>query len=218
MEFLFKVFIRLIVVFTALPIHEYAHGMVAYWLGDHTAKSQGRLDLNPLRHFDLIGTTALLLTGFGWAKPVPINPYNFRNSKVGVKGGMALTALAGPVSNLLLAAVFMVLYKLGWYFLPDNNFTNMLMYALSLMLSINIGLAVFNLIPIPPLDGSRILSFFLPNRINAVISRYERYIFIGLFILMYSGILDKPISIATNFIYSGLDIMTRFIDLVAGVL
>ncbi len=218
MDFVFKIFIRLIVVLTALPIHEYAHGLVAYWLGDYTAKSQGRLDLNPLKHFDLIGTTALLLTGFGWAKPVPINPYNFRNSKVGPKGGMALTALAGPVSNILLALLCMVFYKLGWYFLPDNNFTGMLMYALSLMLSINIGLAVFNLIPIPPLDGSKVVSFFLPGRVLAMIDRYERFIFIGLFVLMYSGVLDKPMAIATNFIYSGLDTATRVIDLLAGVL
>ncbi len=218
MDFIFKVFIRLIVVFTALPLHEYAHGLVAYWLGDYTAKSQGRLDLNPIRHFDLIGTTALLLTGYGWAKPVPINPNNFRNSKVGVKGGIALTALAGPVSNILMAYLCLILYKIGFYWLPDNAFCNILTYAFSFMMSINMGLAVFNLIPSPPLDGSRVLCYFLPNKIVYFLEKYERYIFIGLFVVMYTGILSKPIHFVTNWIYAGLDIASRFIDLLAGAL
>ena len=211
--FLFQVFIRLIVVFTALPIHEFAHGWVAYKLGDNTAKNMGRLDMNPLRHFDPFGTTCLLLTGFGWAKPVPVNPNNFKNRK----SGMALTALAGPVSNILLATVILLVYKVLYYFIPfSNQFMNSLLTIFATMVSLNIGLAVFNLLPVPPLDGAKIFGFFLPDRIYWKVMQYEQFIMIALFaVLMFTNILSWPINWLSNVVYRGMNFLTGFVDVLA---
>ena len=154
-------FVLMVVI--SLPFHEFAHGYIANKLGDDTAYYQGRLTLNPLAHLDLFGTLSMIFLGFGWAKPVPVNPRRF---KCNMRLGMALTALAGPLSNILLALVFMIISKgavlLGsatgndfFYFL--NWLTYNIMYG-------NICLAFFNLIPIPPLDGSKILSYFLPDK------------------------------------------------------
>ncbi len=203
--------IRLIVALIALPIHECAHGYAAYRMGDHTAERQGRLTLNPLAHFDPIGTLAIILFGFGWARPVPINPLNFENPKK----GMMLSSLAGPMSNIGLAFLAMVLYKLTWiptYLGLSGAFLSTIETFLVYMISINITLGVFNLIPIPPLDGSRIATYFLPQRIYFKIMQYENIIFIALIIALWFGILDGPISFVSSFVTGLLDYITRPVD------
>lgn len=209
--YLFQILVRVLVVFTALPLHEFAHGWVARKLGDHTAERMGRLDLNPLHHFDPFGTTMLLLTGYGWAKPVPINPVYFKNPKK----GMALTALAGPVSNILLAAVLMIVYKLLYFFVPQNPVTDMLVMMFSIMISTNISLAVFNLLPCPPLDGAKIFGVFLPDRIYWSVMQYERYIMMALFGLVMFGFLDRPLSMLTGLMQRLILFLTSFVDLIA---
>ena len=199
--------ILLLVALTSLPIHEAAHGLAAYWMGDTTAKEQGRLTLNPLRHLDPFGTLLLLVAGVGWAKPVPVNPARFRNPKT----GMAITALAGPLSNILLALVLLVAYKL----LAINGVAGQgefyVLMALLLMVRTNIYLAVFNLLPVPPLDGSRILGLVLPARQYFGIMRYERYIYLVVMVLVFSGALDGLLGAAYSAVITVLDLITGFI-------
>ena len=214
---LYLLIIRLIVALIALPIHECAHGYAAYRMGDYTAKRQGRLTLNPLAHFDVFGTLAIILFGFGWAKPVPINPLNFENPKK----GMMLSSLAGPLSNIGLAFISMVLYKFSYipaYMGISGAFFSTLQTFLLYMITINITLGVFNLIPIPPLDGSRIATYFLPQRIYFKIMQYENIIFIGLIIALWFGILDGPISFVSNSVTGILDFITRPIDWITAVI
>lgn len=183
------------VVFCCLPVHELAHGYIAYKLGDDTAKKQGRLTFNPFAHLNPIGTIMIFLFGIGYARPVPVNPNRFKNPK----GGMALVAIAGPLSNLLMAFVFNFVYIALAANFNMTGFMGAVMYFFYFAAWVNITLAVFNLFPIPPLDGSKVLAALLPNRIYNKYMMYERYIMIALFVLLFTGVLDKPISIVSGF-------------------
>ncbi len=204
------IFSYLIVLLISFPIHESAHALMAKWLGDPTASLQGRISINPLRHLDPMGTILILLFGFGWAKPVQVQPHKAR--KVPMRAFMALTAAAGPISNVIIALVFMIIGKILLVTVPISADTTLLLYfATNMIVNINLSLAVFNLIPVPPLDGSRILLSFLPNKLYFGIMRYEQQIMIAMFILVGTGILTRPLSMLSTLIYSGLDLITSFI-------
>lgn len=189
------------VILFSLTIHEYAHALIAYKLGDNTAKDQGRLTLNPLPHLDPIGTILLVIAKFGWAKPVPVNTRNFKNPKK----DMLLVAIAGPVSNIITAVVAAVILKsvfisFDLHQIPDS-FIAPLATALVWLIFIGIVLAVFNMIPIPPLDGSRVLHAVLPDRLGRIYQKFEMYgvlIVFALFIFggnIFGYILQFPVAL-----------------------
>ena len=189
----------------ALTVHEYAHGYAAYKLGDDTAKNFGRLTLNPVKHLDPIGTICMIFLHVGWAKPVPINTRNFKNPRK----DFAITAVAGPISNLVLAFISALLYLLLFALVRDirfeaanfgYNLANNTLLFLMVFHSINIGFAIFNLLPIPPLDGSRILNVILPERIYFRIMRYERKIYFALLGWLILGDALKSFLLSVSFI------------------
>ena len=188
-----------------LSLHEAAHGYTAYRLGDPTAKNAGRLTLDPLKHLDPVGTICLLFFHVGWAKPVPVNTRYFKNPR----RDTALVSLAGPVSNFLLAAVLLFIRQ----FLIFSSV--MPVYVLGLMVHyaaiMSIGLGVFNLIPVPPLDGSKILFSFLPWQQAAKYAKYEQYIQFGLLVLLFVGVLDVPLDFCISHIYSWLSALVTVI-------
>lgn len=150
------ILVRLIILFLGTPIHEWAHAWSAYQLGDDTASLQGRMTLNPLAHLDPIGSVLLLLSGFGWGKPVPVNPYRMRTAP---RTGMALSAAAGPISNFLLAMLLAIPFRMGWV-----TWTSSIGTFLLIAIQINLGLMLFNLLPVYPLDGEKVLTGLLPPR------------------------------------------------------
>ncbi len=174
-------------VLLSISIHEFAHGYMAYKLGDDTARVMGRLSVNPLHHLDPIGALCLLFFHFGWAKPVPVNPSKF--TKVKIKTGMVLTAIAGPLANFILGFIAMILLRVVILYMADFAVAELLFIILYTLIIMNVGLGLFNLIPIPPLDGSKVLNALLPARIYFKIMQYERYgtLLLILFIWFGSG-------------------------------
>lgn len=203
--------LTLLCVLLSLSIHEFAHGYAAYKLGDNTAKYMGRLNLRPTSHLDPIGALCLFLFGFGWARPVPVNPNNFKAGKR--KSGMVITSLAGPAGNLIMAFVSMLIIRIiamVYGKLPDvpriaETALVLLVTTLNILISMNISLAVFNLIPIPPLDGSKILNAVLPAKIYFKIMQYEQYGFIILIILLNLPVFDRVLYFLVNGIYGAFN-------------
>ncbi len=189
----------------AITIHEYAHGMMADYLGDPTPRLSGRLTLNPIAHLDPIGAISLLIFRFGWAKPVPINPLNFKD----YRKGMILTALAGPFSNFVSAFLFSWVFKFSMHLLahiPEAGMSNIAsIFARGWLILLvngvifNLVLAIFNLIPVPPLDGSMVLFALLPARWEYEIEKYKSYSYIILILLVFTGTISKILYPALNF-------------------
>lgn len=197
------------VILIALTFHEFAHGYAAHLLGDPTPKQQGRLTLNPLPHLDPLGTLMLLVARFGWAKPVQVNPFYFRGNR---QRGMLLVALAGPLANILVAFIGALLYNLfgihAENILVDYNYVS---FFLSSLVSINIYLAIFNLIPVPPLDGSKILLGILPRQYHDSIYSLESYGPILLMLLILTNITGRVLVPIARVVIKSLDIITYLI-------
>lgn len=207
-----KYFSRIITMLLVLPLHESAHALVAKWFGDDTAERQGRISLNPLAHLDPFGGLLMVLTGFGWAKPVPINPLRMKKYRAGI----SLTALAGPVSNLLAAFVAGIAYniiictKSGLMALVSSEVTTMscVLLLLSFLFQGNVGLAVFNLIPIPPLDGYNVLSYFTSEKVDRWFYRHQREVTFAFIVIIlglsYIPSAHNPLYIVTDFVSNAL--------------
>ena len=197
---IFDALTRLLAVVLCLTVHETAHGLAAFAMGDRTAKREGRISLNPLRHIDPVGLFMIFTVGFGWARPVPVDPRYFRRPKL----GMAAVSLAGPLSNFLLAALLITLCKPIFLYAEYTELTAFLFYFLLDAALLSIGLGLFNLLPIPPLDGSKILAMFLPDRIYDQLMRYEHLGILLLLALSYFNVTGKLISGAITGVYNTL--------------
>ncbi len=211
-EWLIHLLLSLPTILIALSVHECAHAWAAYKLGDSTAKNFGRMTINPLKHLDPLGVLCMIVAGFGWARPVPVNSRNLRNPK----RDMVLISLAGPASNIVLAFIgLLILRILQVLVLPALSAAAigtfgvdaiaMLLQFLMLFCMLNAGLAIFNLLPIPPLDGSHLLALILPSRIYFKYVQYERYISFALVLLLVFNVLDIPLLFLRSYLLMGLE-------------
>ena len=212
-SYLVTVVTAIIPALLCITLHELSHGYVAYLLGDNTAKNAGRLTLNPLKHIDIMGLVMMVVFKVGWAKPVPVNMYNFKNPK----RGMAVTALAGPISNLLIGVVFLFLYGLLYSALADgSSFQKEILDMVEVTAYLSVGLAVFNIIPIPPLDGSKVLFSALSDDTYYKLMRYEQFGMIALLVLVATGVLGKPLNTAISYVFNKMFFIAQFgYDIVA---
>lgn len=207
----------------SISVHESSHALAAWRLGDDTARRMGRISLNPLHHLDPVGFLMMVVVHFGWAKPVPVNMYRFKNPKT----GMAVTAAAGPISNMLLALLSGILYwiaGLSWVkgvragTMAENGFLYYVYQFFFVCLVLNAGLAVFNLIPVSPLDGSKILAIFLPEKAHTWLMRYERYGMLLLMLLLFTDVLDGPLDFLRSGLIEGVTLIARpLASLITGV-
>lgn len=189
-----------------LTVHELCHGLAAYRLGDSTAKLNGRLTLNPIAHIDWIGLFLMLAARVGWAKPVPVDMRNFKHPR----RDMAITALAGPLSNFVLAYAALLVGSGLYHFGPDHIACAYAILFFSYMAVLSTGLGLFNLIPIPPLDGSKVLFSLLPDRIYRTILRYERYVVVAVVLLAWSGAFSTPLNLAMEAVTGVLSRLSGF--------
>ena len=201
-------------VLVAITFHEFAHGIVAYKLGDNTAKNEGRLSLNPFAHLDPIGTLMLVFAGFGWGKPVHVNPSNYTR-KISMEKGEAIVSVAGPVMNILLAFVFAIIYFVIYKFagseILDSTVGWVIMQIIASTIATNVGLGVFNLIPLPPLDGSKIIMPFLPYKAKQWFINNEQIFYLVFIVLWITGLAGRIISPAITWIATGIMNICSFI-------
>lgn len=199
-----SILVNIPITLIALTGHEFAHGWVSSKLGDPTPEREGRLTLNPLAHLDLVGTLLMILTGFGWAKPVMVDPRYYKNQK----RGMALTAAAGPLANLIMAFAAMLIYAVIFALCTAAGFETKaldLLGSFAYMLAVrNLCFMVFNLIPIPPLDGSKVLGMFLPDRAYYTMLKYERYSMLLIMVLSITGVFGGIIGTGVNAVMNGI--------------